>query len=184
MAIILSDMDGVLADFESRVFDILEKMGGPKRDEVDPVPFKIAERVGKEWSSTVFDIITKENFFAELEPLEGALEALKEMEEAGHQVWICTSPLLRNPTCASEKLAWVEKHLGKKWMGRTIITSDKTLVNGDVLIDDKAFITGEQTPPWAHILYDQVPQRETSAKVRMQKWASWREALEEAIKNP
>ena len=37
---------------------------------------------------------------------------------------------------------WVENHLGKDWINRLILTRDKTMINGDVLIDDKINITG------------------------------------------
>ena len=37
---------------------------------------------------------------------------------------------------------WVENHLGKDWIDRLILTRDKTMINGDVLIDDKINITG------------------------------------------
>ena len=35
------------------------------------------------------------------------------MLEAGHEVFVCTSPLSGTRWCMPEKLAWVEKHLGK-----------------------------------------------------------------------
>ena len=80
------------------------------------------------------------------------------MLEAGHDVFLCTSPLTGSRWCAPEKLAWVERHLGPAWVSRTIITSDKTLV-GDrlqpcVLVDDQPTITGAASPPWTHVLFD------------------------------
>ena len=38
---------------------------------------------------------------------------------------------------------WVENHLGKDWINRLILTRDKTMINGHVLIDDKINITGK-----------------------------------------
>ena len=32
--------------------------------------------------------------------------------------------------------------------------ADKTLVRGDVLIDDKPHVTGSNAPTWQHLLYD------------------------------
>ena len=37
---------------------------------------------------------------------------------------------------------WVEEHLGRDWTLRLILTRDKTVVNGHILIDDKPKITG------------------------------------------
>jgi 5'-nucleotidase len=45
---------------------------------------------------------------------------------AGHEVFLCTSPLTGSRWCVPEKLAWVGQHLGPRWLRRTIITADKT----------------------------------------------------------
>ena len=37
---------------------------------------------------------------------------------------------------------WVEKHLGKSWVERIILTRDKTMVAGHILIDDTEHIAG------------------------------------------
>lgn len=37
---------------------------------------------------------------------------------------------------------WIEKHLGKHWCDKIIITKDKTMANGHLLIDDKPNISG------------------------------------------
>ena len=37
---------------------------------------------------------------------------------------------------------WVEHHLGWKWINKLIVTKDKTVVSGDLLIDDKPIIKG------------------------------------------
>ena len=41
--------------------------------------------------------------------------------------------------CPAVEYAWVSEHLGAEWMKRLIITCDKTLIHGDLLIDDKHF---------------------------------------------
>jgi hypothetical protein len=39
-------------------------------------------------------------------------------------------------------------------VNRVILTHDKTLVRGDVLIDDKPGITGNMIPAWKHLVFD------------------------------
>ena len=56
--------------------------------------------------------------------------------------------------CVLEKYQWVEAHFGYDWTKRVILTRDKTIVSGDILIDDKPEITGCAMPPWQHVLYD------------------------------
>lgn len=45
--------------------------------------------------------------------------------------------------CVRVQYAWVEKHLGYDFLEQVILTRDKTLISGDVLIDDKPDILGE-----------------------------------------
>jgi 5'-nucleotidase len=38
---------------------------------------------------------------------------------------------------------WVKNHLGKHWLKKLILTADKTIVKGHLLIDDKVDIKGK-----------------------------------------
>lgn len=40
--------------------------------------------------------------------------------------------------------AWVEKHLGKEFLEQIVLTRDKTIVSGDLLIDDRPDIIGKE----------------------------------------
>jgi 5'-nucleotidase len=59
-----------------------------------------------------------------------------------------------------------------------IIAADKTLVRGDVLIDDRPYIKGDFTPSWEYILYDQ-PYNRKNTEFRRLDWSNWREVLTE-----
>jgi 5'-nucleotidase len=63
-------------------------------------------------------------------------------------------PLPMYEHCVKEKYDWVAQHLGKEWTMRINLMNDKTLIRGDLLIDDKPKITGLLTPEWQHIIYD------------------------------
>jgi 5'-nucleotidase len=55
---------------------------------------------------------------------------------------------------------------------------DKTIVNGDVLIDDKPRIEGSQNPPsWKHVLFHQ-PYNANENKPRIVHWNEWKSVLE------
>lgn len=45
--------------------------------------------------------------------------------------------------CVLFQYAWVEKHLGHDFLEQVILTRDKTVVSGDILIDDKPDILGK-----------------------------------------
>ncbi|XP_076844090.1 5'(3')-deoxyribonucleotidase, mitochondrial isoform X2 [Brachyhypopomus gauderio] len=124
------------------------------------------------------------NFFLDLKPVPGALEAVKEMSKMENtDVFICTSPIKHYKHCPSEKYAWVEKHLGPDFLDQIILTRDKTVVTGDILIDDKPDILGvEPNPAWEHVLFTACHNKHLTpvpAQRRLLSWADdWRAVLE------
>uniref|UniRef100_A0A8C4KU32 Uncharacterized protein n=1 Tax=Equus asinus asinus TaxID=83772 RepID=A0A8C4KU32_EQUAS len=103
----------------------------------------------------VVSVFEAPGFFLDLEPIPGALEAMREMNNMQDtEVFICTSPPEKYDYSVYEKYCWVEKHLGPQFVERIILTRDKTVILGDLLIDDKDTIQGqEETPSWEHILF-------------------------------
>lgn len=183
MSRILVDLDDTIADWSARYDAGLDAREGTENipRSHDQVAFDLfANRTPAE-KRIIREVMADPGFYAELEPIPGAIEALYEMVAAEHQVFLVTSPWVSNPTCASDKLRWVEQHLGTNWSKRTIITADKTVVAGDVLFDDKGNITGIDTPPWRQILVDQPHNHEIEGKVRLLSWAHWREAIRETL---
>jgi len=189
LGLALIDQDGVVADFERGLLDAFraDYPSAPFIELDDRRAFyahrQYAEQFGPEWGEAVRELARREGFFLTLPAIAGALEALKEMREAGHDVFLCTSPLSGARWCVPEKLAWVENHLGGDWLDRVIITKDKTLV-GDrrqrcVLVDDRPEITGTANkPPWTHVLFDApYNQTETELRSRLCRWADWRTVL-------
>ena len=111
-------------------------------------------------------------------PIEGAVKALNEMLEEGHDMYICTTPVSKYQYCVHDKYYWVEKNLGKEWVKRLILTPDKTFVHADLLIDDKPNITGAQSPPmWKHILFTRQYNLDVCGKPRIDDWSCWRDIV-------
>jgi 5'-nucleotidase len=110
------DMDGVLADFDG-----LKKKLGKTADELKMMP----------------------DAFSHLEPMPGALDAVRFISDLGFECWICTKPAHLRPHSYSEKASWIMRYL-PDLAERVIMTQDKGLVGGydDVLIDDH--------PKWAN----------------------------------
>lgn len=178
MVHILTDSDGVIANWgggwDRRAINY-QHLGLPLT--ADQVRFDLYHGLSPEGKAVVTQIMNEPRFYAELEPIEGAAKALNEMLDEGHEVHIVTSPWIDNETCASDKLAWVERHIGKGWGKRTIITSDKTLVMGDILIDDKPEITGAYAPVWEHVYFTQ-PYNISGPNRRLSNWTEWRSLLD------
>ncbi|MDO8572008.1 MAG: 5'-3'-deoxyribonucleotidase [bacterium] len=180
-SIILVDQDQVIADFErgfTRTW--LER----KHPEWPFIPlnaresFYIKDDYPEEYHPYIEEIYLKEGFYRSLPLIPGAVDALHAMVSFGFQVFICTAPLTKNPTCASEKLEWITEHLGVEFRRRTIITDDKTLVHGDVLIDDKVQIKGIRTPSWEHVIFASHANKSINdGRRRIRHWSEWREVL-------
>jgi 5'-nucleotidase len=155
---ILVDQDGVLANYEAGFefwfrglfpgYDVIpyeQRNTFYQEDQYGIIYPELKERI---------EAIPRLNgFYASLPLIRGAVEGIEKLAES-NDVWICTSPKVDNPYCASEKFEWIRRFLREKWVRRTIITKDKTVVKGDYLIDDKPNIQGEYVPEWEQIVYD------------------------------
>ncbi|CAB3672027.1 hypothetical protein LMG3458_01146 [Achromobacter deleyi] len=176
--IILLDQDGVLADFEHAFIDAWHE----RHPDIAPVAFEdrksfyIREDYAPELRGMAEAIYTAPGFIRNLPPVPGALDAVKELLALGMDVRICTSPLSQFENCVAEKYLWVEKHLGREATNRLILTKDKTLVQGDLLIDDKPLIQGAVKPRWKHILFDAPYNRGVTDRPRIN-WSNWRNVL-------
>lgn len=177
--IILVDQDGVLADYQAHQLTLWreehpEKLWIPVEDIRD---YNMDNAYPENLKDLLRSIPERKDFFFNLPVIQGGREALEEMLRCGYDVRICTSPLIAHEFCVPEKFAWVEKHLGVEWANRMILTRDKTLVHGDILIDDKPSIIGIRTPSWTHILYDQPYNRHITGQDRLT-WKNYKEILE------
>lgn len=175
---VLIDMDGVLADFERGFLETWRK----KHPDNTYVPlderntFYLLRQYPAEYRDLIWQIFLAPGFFKDLPAIPGGREALTEMAEAGVEVFICTTPFRAYQHCVREKYEWVDQHLGAKWVGRLILTPDKTIVDADYLIDDRPSVGGLATPRWKHILYDDVRNRGEGGRPRLT-WANWKAVM-------
>ena len=110
---IFIDMDGVLANFDKA-----------KRSHPD------FEKKGFRPDLTLD--------FSKFEPIPGALEAVKDLIEMGHDLFIATTPPWNHPDAWGQKRHWVEEHL-PQLKRKMFLTHRKDLLIGDVLIDDSTY---------------------------------------------
>ncbi|HET8550914.1 MAG TPA: hypothetical protein VFM97_00370 [Gammaproteobacteria bacterium] len=106
---IFADMDGVIVDFNAFA-------DGRPGDVVKKLP----------------------GAYLKMQPIPGALEAVRSLIGMGYEVWIATKPPTGVPFAYADKAAWVLEHL-PELKRRIIITHDKGLLGdaGDYLIDDR-----------------------------------------------
>ncbi|MBM3200759.1 5'-3'-deoxyribonucleotidase [Candidatus Woesearchaeota archaeon] len=177
--IILVDMDDVLADFEGEFFNRWRAQY-PDKPYValeDRTIFNIENQYPEDLRELVKSIYNAPGFCKSLKPIDGSLESVLEMQNEGHEVYICTAPLTVYENCVLEKYQWAEQHLGLEWVKKIILTRDKTLVRGDFLIDDKPEVTGAAQPVWEHILFNKAYNKNVTGKRRLATLKDWKTIL-------
>lgn len=175
--IMLVDQDGVLANYQESLHAILarEHPTGPWKPVDELTRHDTDKNYPPEWTDVIEEIVLRKGFYRNLPPIEGGRDALLHLLLLGHDVRIVTAPKRDFRNCTLEKLEWIDEHLGRKWTERTIITRDKTLVHGDILIDDKPGITGARQPSWEQVFYDQSYNR--AHDKRRLNWSNYKEVL-------
>lgn len=83
--------------------------------------------VDPEYYNQAEEIIMSKGFFENLPPMDGALQALKEMNEMGLKVFICSAPIFTSKYCSQEKIQWIQNHLGDSWFDKIIFCLDKVM---------------------------------------------------------
>ena len=144
--ILYVDMDNVLVDFKTGIDRLSEHTRFEYKGRLDEVP----------------------GIFALMKPMPGAIEAYERLAERFDTYVLSTSPW-ENPTAWSDKLLWIQKHLGSTAHKRLILSHNKHLNAGDYLIDDRTkngadrfkgehiHFGTEQFPDWDAVLAYLIP---------------------------
>lgn len=169
--IVLVDLDGTIADLDASV----ESRFRQKYPEKTWIP-RTESEYDKSIEHETREILNEPFLFENLTPIPYAIESVKEMENCGHHVFFCTSPLRQYDPCVTEKFKWIEKHFGKQSTRRIIITKDKTIVHGNYLIDDRRQTGVNLVPTWIHIVYNQ-PCNQDLHGPRMFTWKDWKKLI-------
>jgi len=180
--IVLIDMDDVLADFDGEIYSRWKKLY-PDKYVVPPEErkcFYLYDEMPPESKDLLRGINTTKGFIRNLPEIPGSIKAFNEIASLGHDIFICTAPLVRYENCVLEKYQWVEEHLGMQWTEKMILTRDKTLIQGDILIDDKPIINGIKEPCWEHIIFDKAYNSKILNQRRIN-WQNWKDILTDLL---
>lgn len=154
--VVLLDQDGPLADFDAAIDEILSSLG-LDTDVLHRTTWHTSEDIercyGFEAARAVQDAVHADGFFRTLPVKTGAVKAVSKLEQAGCEVFVCTAPSLLNSSCASDKMLWIADHF-PSLRRKVVVSKDKTLVRGHVLVDDKPEVLGILEPSWQHVLFE------------------------------
>lgn len=152
--IVLVDMDGPLADFDRAFHDLCTARGWPLHSTFETQCHRFATDCMDDNShaAEARRIVDSCHWFLDLEVVDGAVDGLAELDRVA-EVWICTKPLEANPYCRDDKAAWVERYLGEHWLRRLILSPDKSMVRGSILLDDAPKPPWFERAEWAPVIF-------------------------------
>ena len=152
--IILVDLDGVLVDFDGWIFDRSDMFPSLNCTYASRDHYFLTDNVNEEDAAKMRKLVNESRIFLEADPLPGAIEGLNALRDEA-EVWLCTRPLEANLTCRDDKARWVREHFDAGLEKRLILTSDKSLVHGDLLLDDHIKIPELERATWRGVCYEQ-----------------------------
>ncbi len=112
--IIYVDMDNVLVDFVSGINQLDEQTLAVYEGRYDDVP----------------------GIFSLMSPMPDAIASFEYLSQHYDTYVLSTAPW-DNPSAWTDKLLWIQRHLGKAAYKRLILSHHKNLNHGDYLIDDR-----------------------------------------------
>jgi 5'(3')-deoxyribonucleotidase len=166
---ILVDMDGTIADLIGYFIDTYELPDGTSVDREDVIHYDIT----KTWPNALERFEKRFSPFEWLEPMPGMADAIEDMLDSDHKVFIVSSAISK-PWIMKEKLRWIARELPFFDIQNVIFTNDKSVFNKNcILIDDNPkFINSF---PGTRIVFDAAYNRgdKVSADARLRSWEDW-----------
>ena len=127
---VLFDMDDVIVDFLGGLLENFNYKYGTNFSKKDVDVWNLEHTLG----SNVWGIMNEPGFFLNLKPKGNSIEIIKRIIDNGFDVLIVTAC---DPDAYKEKLEWIKHHMPYFNKGRLIPCSEKSVIWGDILIDDK-----------------------------------------------
>jgi 5'(3')-deoxyribonucleotidase len=136
--ILLLDVDGVVANFGQYYLDIVESKLGYKYNISDLVEWNYWDVMKlSEYERQIIDHeLHLPGCASRLEPHEGAVAGVLGLIEVC-DVRFVTAPLRGNSTWVYDRNLWLREYFGFEVADRTIYAQDKSLIYGDIFVDDK-----------------------------------------------
>ena len=132
--VILSDIDDVLQNFVPCWIKVLNEKHHTDVKLEDIVDWDIARFFPSLTREEVFWPIHQDFFLDLLSPNPGAPEYVKRLIDDGHEVYLVTATDYRNIRAKFEH--FVQKYFPFISWNQVIVTSNKQMLKGDVLVDD------------------------------------------------
>lgn len=129
---VLFDLDDTLTDFIMELVDRYNKKYNTNHTIDDCYKWELNEI----FEHNILELIDDEDFFELVKPKEGAVELIRKLhEDDAFDVYVITSCL--KPENYIKKINWFNKCMPFFPVGRVVPLTDKHIVRGDILVDDR-----------------------------------------------
>lgn len=174
---ILIDLLGPLADLEHGLARIWEERF-PNDPFIWPEQLPAWEdRIKNESTAKLLSILTEDNFFLGLQPTIGCRDAIRRATELGHKIFVCASPLRGHKRSIAEQYDWVERNLGDHIAECMIVSHDKTILAGNVLINNGWEVIGSMVPRWHQVVFESPYNRKPPPEAPRINWKNWERVM-------
>ena len=131
---ILVDMDDTIEDLLGAWVSYLNKVHGTTIQKDDVFDWDISKSFPTLDKQQIFAPLYQDSFWLSVKPIEDAPRALQKLINDGHKIYIVTTSSYETIHTKMEKVLF--KYFPFLSWDDVIITSNKQLINGDVLVDD------------------------------------------------
>lgn len=175
---ILIDMDDVLEQLVVGWVEYINEKYGISADPEDVTDWNMALAFPTLTSDQVYGVLSEDDLWDHVRPMPGAVDAVRRLVEEGHQVYIVTASGYQTLRAKMDRVLF--RYFPFLTWDQVIITTNKHLVQGDVLVDDGPHnLTGGS---YRKILFDARHNRgfdeRTVGAVRVHDWEeAYREIL-------
>jgi len=141
MRTILVDMDDTVANLVETWLERYNLLYHDDLKKSDIKSWAIHEYVKPEVGRRIYDLLSTGSIYDDVKPIEGALQGIQTLRDMGHRVVFVTSYF------NEQKVFWLQRHgllidypyKDGRWQTArdVIMTNDKNMILGDLLIDDR-----------------------------------------------
>lgn len=173
------DVDGVLADFLTPAYKVIEKLFGIKVDQSKQATWDMDHVIPKGKVDDFWEHIGSYNFHSELSPFPNAEDGLNKLAQVA-DIYIVTSHLRSGKTWVYDRDKWLMEQFGIP-RRKIVHTVAKYTFNGIALVDDKpenVHKWQEEYPQGLGMLWDQPYNRLVASRLRVKNWDSVVSAVE------
>ena len=174
---ILVDADGVLEDLTQKWVIYLNEKYGTSVQYEDIAEWDMTKSFPSLTREQVCGAELEDELYDHLEPYEGAVKYVKKLIDDGHTVYVVTTSPYQAIKAKIEKV--ILKHFTYLSWKDIIVTSNKKMIKGDVLVDDGVhnLLGGEYRKILMTAPYNRSFNAEENGMIRVNNWVEIYESI-------